>query len=146
MRSLVAVARTHSNVRETEGPNKGPEIRVFQHFTGNTDGESWCCSFVCYCLHEAGSTTFAKSGACQDIYAQAKAKGLVIAKPEVGCLFVYVTDADHAHHIGIITSVSPLTGIAGNTSEDGKSSNGTGVFEHALNVNPNHIRFIKVPV
>jgi hypothetical protein len=30
-------------------------------------------------------------------------------------------------------SIAPLTGIAGNTSEDGKSSNGTGVFEHGIN-------------
>lgn len=143
MPSLLGLARSYIDVRETEGPNCGPQVRVFQHFTGNGDGDSWCCSFVCYLLNKAGNTTFKKSGACQDIYAQAKTLGRVIEKPEVGCLFVYVTDEDHAHHIGIITGVTPLTGIAGNTSADGVSSNGTGVFEHTLNVQPKHIRFIR---
>ncbi len=35
-----------------------------------------------------------------------------------------------AHHVGIIANVSPLSSIAGNTSEDGSSSNGDRVAEH----------------
>jgi hypothetical protein len=146
--SLCAVCHRFDFVREADGPNAGVWVNLFQRFTGNKEGESWCCSFVCFCLDALtkGHSPFKKSGACQDIYEQAKARGLVIDTPEVGCLYVFVNDDDHAHHIGVVTSVSPLRGIAGNTSEDGTSSNGDGVYEHSLNVAPNHIRFIRVPL
>lgn len=47
-------------------------------------------------------------------------------------LYLYVNANDHAHHIGFVTSTNPLTGIAGNTSADGTSSNGDGLYEHAI--------------
>ncbi len=50
-----------------------------------------------------------------------------------------------AHHVGIVTVLDPLTSIAGNTSEDGLSSEGTGVFEHALHVAPSRIAFVRLP-
>ena len=52
--------------------------------------------------------------------------------PEVGCLYFYVNDQDHAHHVGFVSSVDPLTGISGNTSADGASDNGDRVAEHTI--------------
>lgn len=145
--SLSVIARRFDFVRETKGANRGLWVSLFQRFTGNTGGDSWCCSFLCYCLDIVfeGKSPYTKSGACQDIYVQARRKGHLVTTPAVDDIFFYVNDDDHAHHIGVVTGVSPLAGIAGNTSEDGISSNGDGVHEHALNVAPKHIRFARVP-
>ena len=143
--SLSAIMQRFDFVRETQGPNAGLWVNMFQRFTGNTDRDSWCCSFLCFCLDvlTRGHSPYRKSGVCQDIYRQARLAGEVVSTPQVNDIFVLVDDNDHAHHIGAVTGVEPLTGIAGNTSEDGVSSNGDGVHEHELKVQPQHIRFIR---
>lgn len=129
--NVVAVARRFNFVRETQGPNKGLWVTFIQRFTGNEPGDSWCMSFGCLVLNIAyGYDPFRKSGACQDIYDQARVKGLVVPQPEIGCLYFYVNEHNHAHHVGFITDPVKLVGIAGNTSPDGRSSNGDGVYEH----------------
>jgi len=131
---LVTQARQFDFVREIGGPNKGKWVEIFQHFTGNQPPDSWCASFVSFviALVTKGTTTLPRSAACQDYYDYAKHNGLLLHLPEVGCLFLYVNDQDHAHHIGIVTQLEPLMGIAGNTSSDGSSSNGDGVYENAI--------------
>lgn len=143
--SLSAVARHFDFVRETEGPNKGFWVNLFQRFTGNGDGDSWCASFVCFCMDICfrGASPLHKSGAAHELYAQCKAKGWIVAMPAPDDLFFYVNADDHAHHVGVVTQIAPLSGFAGNTSEDGKSDNGTGAYEHALN--PASCRFARVP-
>jgi len=133
--TLVDIARSFDFVREVGGPNAGLWVGIFQRFTGNAPGDSWCASFVSFCLAVASKiqTKIPRTAVCQEIYDWAKKNGQLITTPEVGCLFLYVNDQDHAHHVGIVTSTSPLRGIAGNTSSDGKSSDGTGVFEHEIN-------------
>lgn len=154
--SLTTIARRFDFVRETQGANVGLWVNLFQRFTFNTDGDSWCCSFVCYCLDILfkGKSPLKKSGACQDIYRQAQAKGWIIplADAQLDDVYLFVNDNDHAHHIGVVTGVGvgttnagKLYGIAGNTSKDGLSSNGDGVYEHELNVKPEHIRIIRLP-
>lgn len=142
--SLATVARRFDFVRETEGPNKGTWVNLFQRFTGNDDGDSWCASFISYCLDICyrGHSPLKKSGAAQDLFAQAKANGWLVTAPAPDDVFFYVADG-HAHHVGVVTQASPLTGFAGNTSEDGTSSNGTGAFEHALN--PVACQFARLP-
>jgi hypothetical protein len=63
-------------------------------------------------------------------------------QPEQDDIFIYVNDADHAHHIGFVSF--PGVGIAGNTSADGSSSNGDRVAEHAISAGP-HVKYIKYP-
>lgn len=145
--SLTAVARHLGFVRETEGPNAGAWVEFIQRFGGGAVGQSWCAYFVSLVLDIAyhGRSPLKRSGVCADLLAAASARGWVVSTPVVDDLFFYLTADGHAHHIGIVTAPSPLTGIAGNTSEDGTSANGTGVFEHALSVDPSHIAFVRLP-
>lgn len=115
-------------------------MEAIQKWCGGEPGESWCCYFATMVLDLAfdGKSPIPREGVCQAVYALAKKNGWVRNYGEVGDLFLYVDENDHAHHIGIVTELpypglnSYYSAIAGNTSEDGKSSNGVGVFEHAV--------------
>lgn len=144
--SLLDIARLFRFVREVPD-NKGLRVEAIQHWSGGQSGDSWCCEFATMVLdlYFQGASPIPRQGACQRVYEMARTRGWLVTDPQPGDLYLYVTDADHAHHIGFVTVASPLTGISGNTSEDGTSDNGTGVFEHALTVAPSHIRFVRVP-
>jgi hypothetical protein len=78
--------------------------------------------------------------------AVARAKGYVVNTPQVDDLYFFIDPVSGIpHHVGIVTESTPLTGIAGNTSEDGLSANGTGMFEHAVTVSPTKIVFARLP-
>jgi hypothetical protein len=133
---VVFLARRFSHVREA-GANTGARVEAIQKWCGGKAGESWCCYFATMVLDLAfdGKSPIPRDGVCQAVYELAQNKGWVRDRGEVGDLFLYVDENDHAHHIGIITETyrfADYDAIAGNTSEDGKSTNGTGVFEHAV--------------
>lgn len=144
--TFLEFVRQFDYIREVPD-NRGQRVEAVQRWCGGVKGEPWCCDFATWMLDAwfKAASPIERGGACQDVYAQAKAHGWLVTAPEPNDLFLYVTDADHAHHIGFVTQTSPLTGIAGNTSEDGQSTNGDGVHEHALTVAPQHIRFVAVP-
>lgn len=131
--SLTVIARRLNFIRET-APNDGAWVTFIQRFTGNKPGDSWCASFVCLVLDVAyrGQSPLPKSAWCPSLLSEGRSKGWIVTDPRPDDIFFYVNAAGMAHHIGIVTGVTPLTGIAGNTSEDGTSSNGTGVFEHPI--------------
>ena len=140
------IARQFIFVREA-GQNKGQRVEAIQKWSGGQAGDSYCCEFgtmvldICF----QGNAPIPRLQACQDVYAMAKAKGWLTDNPSKDDIYLFVDDNDHAHHLGIVTVNGGGTGIAGNTSEDGKSDNGTGIFEHELNVNPAHIKYVKYP-
>ncbi len=70
--------------------------------------------------------------------------GLIVTAPQLDDLFFFVNPRGQAHHIGIVSGLNPLIGISGNTSPDGLSSNGTGVFTHALSLNASTV-FARLP-
>lgn len=137
------IARQFSFVREAS-QNKGLMVEAIQHWSNGLAGQSWCAYFILFvfdiCFGGKNLNPLARSGAVQVIYAQAKKNGWMTDNPQKDDLYIYVNDAGRAHHIGILTGIN--VGIAGNTSEDGTSSNGTGVFEHGLITNPKHIKYI----
>jgi hypothetical protein len=156
-KSLTAVARHFGFVAETDGPNDGAWVTFLQRFTNNHPGDSWCASFVSVVLDISyrGRSPLKRSANCDDLLNQAHKLGWVVpagAPPQEDDLFFYVkpgsaeTPYGDAHHIGIVTGVqSGVVGIAGNTSSDGASSNGTGVFEHGLSkANIVYVRLPKV--
>jgi hypothetical protein len=145
--SLSVVARRLNFIRETDGPNAGAWVEFLQRFAGGKIGDSWCADFVSVVLDVAyhGNSPLPRTGWCPSMWQQAVNKGYVTTAPQVDDLFFYLNADGLAHHIGIVTAVAPLAGIAGNTSEDGRSSNGTGVFEHALAVDPKLIKFVRLP-
>ncbi len=132
--SLSVVARRFSFVRETEGPNHGFWVSFFLRFTGNEEGQSWCASFVSRCddIATKGKMRVLKTASTQAMLNDAKQRHLVVTDPQVDDLVFTVRADGTPHHVGIVTGTSPLTSIAGNTSEDGVSSDGTGVFEHPI--------------
>lgn len=129
----VDVFRLFLHVRETK-QNEGNRVEAIQKWCGGLKGESYCCYLATMVLdlYFGGNSPIPREGSCQAVYDLAKKNGWIVTTPQVGDLFLYVDANGHAHHIGMVTSISPLVGIAGNTSPDGTSSNGTGVFEHAI--------------
>lgn len=131
----VLVARMLSFVREaSDEQNTGQRVEAIQHWSGGIRGDSWCAHFVTMVLDIAyqGKAPIPRLGACQDIYELAQRKGWITDKPKINDLFIYVNENNHAHHVGFVTGLAPLCGIAGNTSADGISSNGNGVYEHVI--------------
>lgn len=140
----VPIARQFRFIRETLGPNRGVWVEAFQRIGDGKPGDSWCCDFVsavlwiCY----QGPAPAPRTGSCDVMWAMVQQ--YEVAVPAPGDLFFRVRNGD-AHHVGFVAGTGPLTGIAGNTSSDGQSSNGTGVFEHALEVTP-ELHFVRLPL
>lgn len=136
MRDVVEIARQFAYVREAQtlGQNRGLRVEAIQHWSGGQSGDSWCMEFVWFVLDIAsgGNPPFPRMQACEALRQFAQSSGWLSDTPSVGDLFLYVNAAGVAHHVGIVTGTEPLTGIAGNTSEDGTSANGDGVHEHAI--------------
>lgn len=144
--NAVDIARQFLFVREA-APNAGNRVEAIQKWSGGQRTESWCCYFATMVLDICfqGSSPIPRLGACQDVYDLAKKNGWVTLVPVEGDIFIYVNSQDHAHHVGVITKNGGGVGIAGNTSADGTSSNGTGVFEHAITTNNAVIKYIHYP-
>ncbi len=137
------ISRQFLFVREA-GQNKGQRVEAIQHWGGGLPGDSWCCWFATMVLDICfqGASPIPRQGACQSVYDQAKVKGWLTDTPVKDDLYLFVNDANHAHHIGFITDGD--NGIAANTSADGTSSNGDRVAEHAISKGP-HVKYVHYP-
>lgn len=130
---IVASARAYEGVEEEPiGSNSGPLIDHWLAFVGAKPGDAWCSAFACAVVHESRvllgmhPLTFRVSAGALSLLS--KNQTLVTTDPQSGDLIVW----DHGQgkgHVSIKTG--PDTHIAGNTSPDGKSRQGYGVFEHA---------------
>lgn len=152
--SLTAVARHLLFIRETLGPNRGYWVEFLQRFAGGVPGDPWCADFVSLVLDIAyrGQSPLRKTGSTQVLFREATLYGWQVP---VGAgsikddLYFFVHDDGTPHHVGIVTVGNAaglaLTGIAGNTSEDGRSAEGTGAFEHALSISQSHLRLVRLP-
>jgi hypothetical protein len=132
-------------VREA-APNKGAWVEAFQRIGNGKPGDSWCC-FIATAVLEIcfqGKSPIPRLGACQDVYNLAKKNGWLVATPQKDDIYLFVNSDDHAHHIGFITDNSN-SGIAGNTSADGTSSNGDRVAEHTISTNPKTVKYVRFP-
>jgi hypothetical protein len=143
--NVIDIARLFLFVRES-GDNRGLRVEAIQHWSQGQFGDSWCAEFATMVLDLfcQGQSPIPRGGSCQAIYDLAKQNGWV-QTPSEGDLYLYINEADHAHHVGLVTALDPLTGIAGNTSADGTSSNGDRVAEHALAVSAGSIQFVAWP-
>jgi hypothetical protein len=149
MSDLVSIARLFLYVREAQdlGQNRGLRVEAIQKWSGGATGDSWCLEMLWLWLDILfqGQSPVPRMQACQDLYEMGREQHWIVDTPQPGDVFVYVNEADHAHHTGVITVAEPLTGVAGNTSADGASSNGDRVAEHYLVVRPERIKFIRIP-
>ena len=139
------ISRQYLFVREADA-NKGQRVEAVQRWSGGNPGDSWCCEFATMVLDICfeGKAPIPRLQACQDVYDLAKKNNWLVENPMKDDIFLYINDNDHAHHIGFITD-GYQTGIAGNTSSDGKSSNGDGVYEHGISGNPAHVKYVRFP-
>lgn len=148
--SLIEIARLFSFVREVGGQNKGRWVALFQHFTGNLPGDSWCASFVSLVLgvYYQGKPPIPFSASCDILLASCKAQNLLTQTPSVGDLYFYLNTQTDAHHVGFVSEVmdpDTFKGIAGNTSDDGTSNNGDRVAEHRIAFRPGKMIFAHLP-
>lgn len=157
----VQIFRQFRFVSETLGPNRGVWVEAFQRIGDGQPGDSWCMDilsavlWICY----QGPAPIPRTGSCNEAYSAAKRLGFLVADPQPGDVFFRVrpSAADAApdsdpHHAGLVTAgwhqANALTcvgTIAGNTTRDGRSSNGTGVFEHDQ-PRDDHFRFARLPL
>ncbi len=146
--SQVEIARQFLFVREaqSQGQNTGQRVEAIQKWSGGNKGDSWCCEFATMVLDICfqGNAPIPRLQACQDVYDLAKKNGWITTEPKEGDIFLYVNEQDHAHHIGIITQDGGGIGIAGNTSEDGSSSNGDRVAEHSITKDESKIKYVSI--
>jgi len=142
---VVDEARRWLFVRETMGQNRGVFVEAIQRIGDGKPGDSWCMDFVSLVLWVCyqGSSGLPRTGSCDVALAVAKDKGWVVNDPKPGDLAFSMTTPNDAHHVAIVTGDNPLTAIAGNTSRDGSSSNGDGVYEHAIS-RANKL-FVRIP-
>ncbi len=144
----VAIMRQFSFVRETLGANRGVFVEAFQRIGDGKPGDSWCMDLVSFVLWVCyqGPAPLPRTGACAVAFEVAKQNGWITKNPAVNDVFFRVDETGHAHHVGLVTRVysDRVGSIAGNTSEDGLSSNGTGVFEHDLSFKPSLV-FVHIP-
>lgn len=143
----VDIFRQFLFVREAS-QNRGQRVEGIQRWSGGNPGDSWCCQLCTMVLDICfgGKSPIPRCGACQTVYDLAKLKGWLLKDtdtPLPGDIYLYVNDADHAYHIGIYTGNK--NGIAGNTSEDGTSSNGNGCYEHQISMNRSKVKFVRYP-
>lgn len=148
--TLVEIARLFRFVREVGGQNKGRWVALFQHFTGNTPGDSWCASAVSLLLgiFYQGEPPIPYSASCDVLYNACKKRGYLTQTPSVGDLYFFLNSPTDAHHVGIVSEVydpDEFAGVAGNTSEDGKSNNGDRFAEHRLTFRPGKMMFAHLP-
>jgi hypothetical protein len=132
---VVFIARLFLYVREAATPNTGLRVEAIQKWGGGSRGDSWCCWFVTMVLDIAfaGKSPILRHGACQYVYDVAKKNGWLESQGMKGDIALFLNSEGRAHHIAICTEDSykgRCMAIAGNTSPDGTSNNGTGVFEH----------------
>jgi hypothetical protein len=129
---IVKTARSYQHVVEDPlGSNSGPLIDHWQAFVGAHPGDPWCAGFACSVVHEArllermGPLEFKRSSGALRLLAINSA--LVTTDPQPGDLIIW-NHGNGKGHVSIKTG--DATHIAGNTSPDGKSRQGTGVYEH----------------
>jgi hypothetical protein len=125
------IARQLRYLREI-GVNQGLRVNGVQIWAGGQPGDSWCVEFVWLVLDICyqGQCPFDRVQSADALRLLAIKNGWVVTVPSVNDIVLSLRPDGTAHHAAIVTNVSPLNAIAGNTSADGTSSNGDRVAEH----------------
>lgn len=134
--SVIAIARQFLYIREAQsvGQNRGIRVEAIQRWAGGGTGDSWCAEFLWMVFDIAyqGHPPFGRIQKCEDLHQFAIRNGWIVTIPAARDVVLTVNAAGHAHHVGLVTRVDPLTSIAGNTSATGASDNGDRVAEHPI--------------
>ena len=144
---IVATARQYQGtVEDPPNSNSGTLIDGWLAYVHQPPGVSWCSGFACSMVHESrvalGLPALQFKISASALHLLAINEALKTEDPQAGDLIIF----DHGHGLGhVAIKTGPSTSIAGNTSPDGKSRQGTGVYEHAYDVNdPKIAGYIRV--
>lgn len=133
-------------VKEATKQNDGPWVEAIQRVTGNKRGDAWCASFVTFVLDIAyrGKNPLVRSASCDVMLEFARKHNWLVAKPEVGDVFLVMKTPTDAVHTGVVTAVGKASfrTIEGNTNEGG-SRDGWGVFARERKFT--NMQFIRIP-
>lgn len=147
--TILDIARLFRFVRELP-TNKGQRVEAIQKWGGGKVGEAWCAYYATMVLdlYYQGKSPIDRTGGCDEILKQARARGLIVDHPVPGDLFLRMKAPDDAVHVGFVTSpiaAGKFGRISGNTSQDGLSNNGDGVYERPVPYVPDRYVFIRLP-
>lgn len=146
---LNELARKFLFVKETKVQNTGARVEAIQRWGGGEKGQSWCAFFATMLLdiYFEGKSPIERTGSCDDILNLAREKEWLVEIPRVDDLYLFLNEPNDAHHVGLVTDVDAtgFLGLSGNTSEDGRSSNGNRVAERHLELHPGKIIFVRYP-
>lgn len=124
---------------EKGGDNMGPEVEMFQHaINSHPTGESWCMSFVQFCVQQVEKKLNVKSQIYRsewtvEVWKRSPA-AMRLLRPEVGCIVIWEHGTTGQGHCGIVENVADektITTVEGNTGPGEKSEivrNGDGVY------------------
>lgn len=144
--TIPQIARLFLPLREAQsiGQNMGQRVNAVQLWTSGPSafGESWCddWAWLVLDLYFEFQCPFPRTASTDVTLKYARDNDIIVDEPEEGDLILSLNSSTDAHHIAIYTSGwAPqsdgsyrMVTIAGNTSEDGKSSNGDRVAEHEV--------------
>lgn len=147
--TLLEIARLFKHVREA-GANGGLRVNAIQTWSGGKNGDSWCAQWVTMVLdlYYSGQAPLPRNGSCDVALALCRNKGWMVEHPLPGDLYFRLADPTDAVHIGFVTTPvkdGAFGTLSGNTSADGLSNNGDGVYERAVKYTPDRYAFARLP-
>jgi len=127
MDALVAMAASQVGVQEQGGDNDGPVVKMYQSVIGKAEKESWCVSFLQYCVREIdnkyGSKTILFPTESSQLLWLKTPQSARLARPEPGSVMVWTVFQNNLPtsrgHVGIVKEVLDqefVLTIEGNTS------------------------------
>jgi hypothetical protein len=152
--TVLDIARLFKYVRELPG-NKGLRVEAIQRWTEGQPGDPWCCCYATMVLdlYYCGAlgrerSPFPRTAGCDVVLKVARDQGWVTDMPVPGDVYLRMKDPNDAVHIGFVTT--PIKNgrfgqISGNTSADGLSNNGDGVYERDVPYVPEKYLFVRLP-
>ncbi len=141
---VLEIASSQVGVRETGGPNRGPQVEAYLASVGLPPGKAYCAAFAYWCFAEAAVKLETKNPAVKTgkvlthwRMAPIAAKiSIEMARDDIslvrpGALFL-IDHGNDRGHTGFIAGISPagLSTIEGNTDASG-SREGQGVYARA---------------
>ena len=145
---IIAVAAKEIGYKEYQGNNN-----KFGVWYG-MNNQPWCAMFVSWCADQVGvlgnnnkSGIIPRTAWVPDYLTYYSSKGLYKAKgsytPKGGDIIIYGSNS----HVGLVEQVSngKVITIEGNTSANGNSSNGDGVYRRTRSLNDSWIKGYCVP-
>lgn len=134
-------------VKETEGQNRGPQIRKYSSVCNLSDGYPWCALFVSWVMKEALKELFDKcfiaSADTWEFRDFAEKNNILSDIPDSADIFLrYGSDGPtHTGFVLYLPNQTQFKTCEGNSNSNG-SSNGDGIYSNIRTIGNNY-RFIK---